>query len=255
MWRALRIAVLSTVLVVVAAGAWVDRRRTTDWDSTLWIGIFPLAADTSPVTRRYVDELRDEQFASIAAFFEREARQHGITLARPVRVQRYPAVRELPPRLERDAGVFGSMAWSLRMRAYAWQHAGESLADIRVFVLYHDPESTTAVPHSLGLQKGLLGVVYAYADPDMDGQNAIVVAHEVMHTLGATDKYDPVSGLPRYPDGYAEPAAQPRFPQAAAEIMAGRIAVAADAAGMPDSLEDVVVGATTAAEIRWRNAP
>jgi hypothetical protein len=255
MWRALRITVLTTVLVVVAAGAWVDRRRTTDWDSTLWIGIFPIAADTRPATRRYVEQLDDDQFASIAAFFEREARQHGIALARPVRVQRYPPLQELPPRLQRDAGVLGRVAWSLRLRAYAWQHAGDTLADIRVFVLYHDPASTTSVPHSLGLQKGLLGVVYAFADPEMDGQNAIVVAHEVMHTLGATDKYQPRSGLPRYPDGYAEPAAQPRHPQGAAEIMAGRIAISADAAEMPDSLDDVVVGATTAAEIRWRNAP
>jgi len=255
MWRALRITVLAAVLVVVAAGAWVDRRRTTDWDSTLWIGIFPVAADTRPATRRYVEQLDDDQFASIAAFFEREARRNGIALARPVRVQRYPPLQEMPPRLERDVGVLGRMAWSLRMRAYAWQHAGDTLADIRVFVLYHDPASTSSVPHSLGLQKGLLGVVYAFADPDMDGQNAIVVAHEVMHTLGATDKYEPRSGLPRYPDGYAEPAARPRHPQAAAEIMAGRIAVSADEAEMPDSLEDVVVGATTAAEIRWRNAP
>jgi hypothetical protein len=255
MWRALRITVLATVLVVVAVGAWVDRRRTTDWDSTLWIGVFPIAADPRPATRRYVEQLDDDQLAAIAAFFEREARQHGIALARPVRVQRYPPLQEMPPRLERDAGVLGSMAWSLRMRAYAWRHAGDTLADIRVFVLYHDPASTTAVPHSLGLQKGLLGVVYAFADTDMDGQNAIVIAHEVMHTLGATDKYEPRSGLPRYPDGYAEPAAQPRHPQEAAEIMAGRIAVSADEAEMPDSLDDVVVGATTAAEIRWRNVP
>jgi hypothetical protein len=254
-WRTLRIAVLSTVLVFVAAGAWVDRRRTTDWDSTLWIGIFPIAADDQPATRRYVDRLDDGQFETIAAFFEREARQHGITLDRPVRVQRHPPLQDLPPRLERDAGVLGRMAWSLRMRAYAWQHAGDTLADIRVFVLYHDPATTTTVPHSLGLQKGLLGVVYAFADPDMDGQNAIVVAHEVMHTLGATDKYDPGSGLPRYPDGYADPAAQPRYPQDAAEIMAGRVAVAADEAEMPDSLEDVVVGAATATEINWRGTP
>ena len=255
MWRGLRIAVLLTVLVVVAAGTWVDRRRTTDWDGTLWIGVFPIVADAQQATRRYVGTLDDAQFESIAPFFEREARRHGLALERPVRVQRYPAVQELPPRLERGAGMLANIAWSLRMRAYAWRHAHDTLADIRVFVLYHDPGITTVVPHSLGLQKGLLGVVYAFADPDMDGQNAIVIAHEVLHALGATDKYDPASGLPRYPDGYADPVAQPRHPQAAAEIMAGRVALASDAAEMPDSLADVVVGAATAREIRWRDAP
>jgi hypothetical protein len=250
-WRGLRIAVLSMVLVIVAAGAWVDRRRTTDWDGTLWIGIFPIVADGSAAARRHVGGLDDASFESIAPFFEREARRHGLALARPVRVQRYPEVRERPPELARDAGALGSIAWSLRMRAYAWRHAHDTLADIRAFVLYHDPERTPVVPHSLGLQKGLLGVVYAFADPDMDGQNSIVIAHEVMHTLGATDKYDPASGLPRFPEGYPDPIARPRHPQRAAEIMAGRRAVADDEAQMPDSLADVRVGAMTAREIRW----
>ncbi len=255
MWRTLRIAVLLTVLLFVAVGAWVDRRRTTDWDSTLWIGVFPIVADSRPATRRYVEGLTDSQFESIATFFEREAKARGVDLARPVKLQRYPAVQQLPPQLAADAGLIGRMAWSLRMRAYAWQHAGDTLADIRVFVLYHDPEVTQTVPHSLGLKKGLLGVVYAYADPEMDGRNAIVIAHEVMHTVGATDKYDPASGLPRFPEGYADPGARPRYPQEAAEIMAGRIAIAPDDAQMPDSLQDVVVGDATAVEINWRDAP
>ena len=46
-----------------------------------------------------------------------------------------------------------------------------------MFVLYHDPALTPQVPHSLGLTKGLIGVVYAFATPDMDGENAVVIAH------------------------------------------------------------------------------
>ncbi len=111
------------------------------------------------------------------------------------------------------------------------------------------------VPHSLGLQKGLLGVVYGFADEAQDEQNAIVIAHEVLHTLGATDKYDPRSGLPVFPDGYADPDAQPRHPQEVAEIMAGRIPVSTERAEMPESLADVVVGPRTATEINWIPAP
>ncbi len=255
MWRGLRIAVLSLVLVFVATGAWVDRRRTTDWDSTLWIGVFPIDADGRPATARYIQSLDDRQFEPIATFFEREARAHGIRLARPVKLQRYAPLTELPPRLEQEAGALGRLVWSLRMRAYAWRHAHQTLADIRVFVLYHDPSVTNSVPHSLGLQKGLLGVVYAFADAAMDGQNDLVIAHEVMHTLGATDKYDPASGLPIFPTGYADPGAEPRLPQDAAEIMAGRIALTATQARMPDSLEDVIVGNLTAAEINWTHQP
>ena len=150
MWRGLRIAVLLTVLFVVAVSTWVDRRRTTDWDSTLWIGIFPIAADSRAVTREYVAGLADAQFADLEPFFAREARAHGVALERPVKVVLQAPVAEAPPRLARGAGVLATMAWSLRMRYYAWRHQGDSLADIRMFVLYHDPEHTPVV-QSAGL--------------------------------------------------------------------------------------------------------
>ena len=78
-----------------------------------------------------------------------------------------------------------------------------------------------------------------------------MIAHELMHTIGASDKYDPVTTLPLFPQGYAAPDASPLFPQPAAEIMAGRIAVAADEAAMPAGLDDVIVGPATAAEVSW----
>ena len=140
---------------------------------------------------------------------------------------------------------------SLKMRYYAWREGGGTPARVRVFVLYHDPARNPVVPHSLGLQKGLVGVVYAFAADDMTGANAIVIAHEVLHTLGAADRYDLASGLPRYPDGYAQPDRQPRYPQPQAEIMAGQRALSASESEMPESLEDVVVGSATAREINW----
>lgn len=255
MWRVLRIAALLAVLVFVAAGAWVERHRTASWDGTLWIGIFPVAGDDSAVTRDYVDELDAAQFTAIEGFFEREARRHGLPLERPVKVVLQPTVSELPPRLDPGAGVLGRIAWSLRTRWYARGQAAGSLADIRVFVVFHDPERMPEVPHSLGLQKGLIGVVHGFAEPDMDGENAIVIAHEVMHALGATDKYDLANGRPRFPDGYAAPQADPRYPQPAAEIMAGRTALSATEAEMPETLDDVVVGDATAREIHWAGTP
>jgi hypothetical protein len=85
----------------------------------------------------------------------------------------------------------------------------------------------------------------------MAGSNNIVVAHEMLHTLGATDKYDPNTGAPLFPSGFAEPDRRPLYPQDEAEIMAGRRALSAQDAQMPAGLSDVVVGAATAAEIRW----
>lgn len=251
MWRLIRIAVLLTILAFVSLGAVVDRWRTTDWHKTLWVGVFPVNADGSAVTERYIRSLTPAAFGDIEAFFGREARRYGLALDRPVHVELYPAPGTAPPELDPGTSLPGRMLWSLRARYYAWRAAGDSLADIEIFVLYHDPGRTNAVPHSLGLQKGLFGIVHAYADPAADATNDIVIAHEVMHTVGASDKYDLDSTLPLFPGGYADPDASPLYPQPAAEIMAGRTAVGPDEADMPASLDEVVVGPDTAAEVSW----
>jgi len=85
----------------------------------------------------------------------------------------------------------------------------------------------------------------------MSQSNNVIIAHEVMHTVGASDKYDPKSGLPIYPAGYAEPKLQPRYPQSKAEIMGGRIPLSQKGAQIPRSLKQVVVGQQTAIEIGW----
>lgn len=251
MWRALRITILSIALVVAAGVTWGDRLRTTAWTDTLWIGVYPVDGDGRPATAEYLAGLAPGDFADIEEFFAREAEAHGVAIGHPVRVELYPPVVDRPPLLAPDAGALGRVAWSLELRWYAWRAASGTLADVRVFVIFHDPAAATRVPHSVGLQKGLVGVVYAWADASMTEQNSIVIAHEVLHTLGATDKYDPASGLPVFPDGYADPSADPRYPQPGAEIMAGRTALAPDEAEMPARLADTVVGERTAAEINW----
>jgi len=77
------------------------------------------------------------------------------------------------------------------------------------------------------------------------------MAHELLHTFGATDKYDLATGLPQYPDGFADPQLSPRYPQQLAEIMAVKTPLSATEARMPDNLADERVGAVTAREIGW----
>lgn len=254
MWKTIRILLLSCVLAGVAATAWLERARSTGWRQTLWVGIFPINGDGSEVADRYIGTLQPRDFADVQEFFTVQARTHGVALEEPLRVLLYPAPRVAPPALAADAGMITRAVWSLRLRWYAWRRMAElqrTAPHVRLFVLYHDPERNAQVPHSLGLQKGLVGLVYAYATPRMRGENGIVIAHELLHTLGATDKYDPVTDLPSYPDGYADPAQQPRWPQRRAEVMAGRRALSQTEAQMPESLRDVVVGARTAEEINW----
>ena len=139
------------------------------------------------------------------------------------------------------------------MRYWAWRvdDPPGAAPDIKLFVLYYDPAISPAVPHSVGLQKGLFGVVHVLADPGMKGSNDTVIAHELLHTLGATDKYDLRSNQPAHPDGFAEPDREPLYPQSFAELMGGRIPVSSAESTTPESLQQVIVGAKTAIEIGW----
>jgi hypothetical protein len=253
-WKFIRITALLLVLVGVAATTWLDRVSTTSWKSSLWVGVFPMNADGSEVTEQYIRTLGTEDFASLETFFADESARHGLRVERPVRIELYPSPRELPPMLPPNANALQAAWWSLELRWFARGAAdvpGRAPSHIRIFVLFHDPTKTAKVPHSHGLQKGLVGVVHAFADAGMTGSNNVVIAHEAMHTLGATDKYDVLSGAPTYPGGYAEPDRQPRFPQSYAEIMAGRRALSEREHEMPENLRDVRVGRDTAAEIGW----
>jgi hypothetical protein len=254
MWRTLRIAVLLLILLGVAWHAWLDRVATTSWREALWVGIFPLNADGSATAQRYIDGLTASDFSDIEGFFQREATRYGHHLPQPVHIELYPQLQRLPPPAPRAASMLTVAWWSLELRWYAWRTssvAGRAPPRIRMFVLYHDPESLPMVPDSHGLQKGLLGVVHAFAEADMTGSNNVVIVHEVMHTLGATDKYDLASGAPLFPLGFADPERAPLYPQRQAEIMAGRRALSATEFETPRTLRDVVVGPATALEIHW----
>jgi hypothetical protein len=254
MWRNIRIATLMLILGIAAWSNWYDRHSTTDWDKTLRVGVLPIAETDNERTRSYIANLPAESVADIEEFLNREARRHGITIPRPVSVELFAPVSEKPPERDQDANILETMWWSLKLRLYARRavrESGRPPPQIRVFVRYHDAELTRTVPHSVGMQKGLVGVVHAFAERRMTRTNNVIIAHEILHTLGASDKYDPATLAPLYPVGYAEPELEPRHPQSLTEVMAGRYAIDSYKFEIPESLDDVRVGAATALEIRW----
>ena len=86
----------------------------------------------------------------------------------------------------------------------------------------------------------------------MTTDNNVVITHEFLHTLGASDKYEPQSNQPIFPVGYAEPQLSPVYPQQFAEIMGGRIPISPNRSIAPKALDMVLVGPQTAVEIGWR---
>lgn len=253
MWRNLRILILLLILLAVALNQYFDHVYSTDWKTPLRVTVYPINGDGSAVTRQFIGKLQADRFQQIEAFFRREASFRGLTLEQPIKFQSAPELHDLPPSFDPDANVLSLMGWSLRMRYWAWRTPDVPgvAPDIKLFVVYHDPALTPTLAHSLGMQKGLYGVVNVFADRSMIGSNDVIVAHELLHTLGATDKYDPRNSQPLNPIGYAEPTKQPLLPQTHAELMGGRIPLTSNESVIPESLDQVVVGPLTASEIRW----
>jgi len=183
-----------------------------------------------------------------------EAKRYAVNIANPVQMILGDEVEEVPPKPPFDANFLKIGAWSLEMRW--WTHAqtrahGGPAPDIKLFLVYFDPKETAALEHSVGLQKGRMGIVNVFASADMAATNNFVIAHEMLHTLGASDKYGPPDMLPIFPHGYGEPDKTPLYPQRLAEVMGGRVMLSSSEAVMPASLEQALVGPESAVEIRW----
>jgi hypothetical protein len=177
-----------------------------------------------------------------------------VALLNPVDVYLGPEVHGVPPPAPVGGSVPEVMFWSLRMRFWAWRHGEHPILkpDIKIYALMFHPSTTKHLEHSIGLQKGLVGVANLFSVPQMSAENNIIIVHELLHTLGATDKYDFANNQPVYPAGYAEPDLTPLFPQEFAEIMGARIPVSETKSVAPQTLDVVIVGPETAHEIGWQ---
>ena len=199
----LRLAALLAVLAFVGLGAWLDRARSRDWDAPLRVTIYPIAASSDAAVRQYVSGLQVEDFAAIEEFMREEAGGYSLDLSDPVHLRVSHAVVARPPSLGDRPGMLGAAWWSLRMRWWSARVAWNDPLpdpDVQVFALYHAGTNSKAVPDSVGLSKGLMAVAHLYAQPGAAATNQVVLAHEFLHTLGATDKYDLRTGMPTRAD-------------------------------------------------------
>lgn len=250
-FRRFRILILLGVLAAAIGMTWLEQTLVRSWKAPLDVAVIPINGDGSEQAAETIRALQASDFSDINTFLQRETARFGVKQQQAMHITLLPELGKIPPAPPRDGSVLKTMWWSLQLRWWVYQQSGQllpQLGRIKLFVLYHAPQDGVALEHSLGLQKGLIGVVHAFADPRQAQQNNIVIAHELLHALGATDKYG-AGGRPLYPQGYAEPDWPENMPRTAAEIMAGRYVNAAGRVVMPPSLERCVIGAQTAHEI------
>lgn len=254
LFKLFRILLLLGVFLGLAFYAQQQKLKSRAWTAPLQLTIYPIAIDADPVVVQYIEELDSGVFAPIDAFLQQQSRDYDLIVQQPTVTRLGPTVTELPPQAPAaDAGYPAVVWWGLKFRYWVWRHSRDADGGVRqvaIFVLYHAPAAGRSLPHSLGLEKGLVALVHAFADIEQDPQNNIVIAHEFLHTVGASDKYD-AANYPLFPAGYAEPDKTPLYPQTKAEIMAGRIPLADGKTRMADSLQHCVIGEQTAREINW----
>lgn len=253
-FRALRILFLLILLGIAAFYSKSQGLGSRAWTDPLDIAIFPINGEGTEKIDAFLDDLDANDFASIDTFFKRESRYYDVISETPTRTLLGSRVKETPPPASNpNANPVAIVWWSLKLRWRTYRHTPDEHSNhqrIRVFVIYHELAQGKRLQHSLGLNKGLIGVVHAFADVKQNAQNNLVIAHEILHTVGASDKYGN-DGAPVYPDGYAEPDSDPLYPQTAAEIMAGRIPISADAYTMAMGLDNCMISDTTARENNW----
>ena len=250
--RYIRYLVLLSILFAVAAHEAIVKAKISSWEETLEVRLFAINGDGRQTTGKYIRSLNLSEFKSVERFINREARQYEIPID-AIKISYAGELKSRAPEVPIEPGVLRNIIWSLHFRAWALYQSyrvKDGSSDIDLFINYYDTAKTQSLRHSVGLSGGLIALINAFANKNYRGSNNVVVAHELMHTLGATDKYNQLN-QPAHPAGFAAPFQEPLFPQRQAEIMGGRIPVTKTRAVVPTNLGQVVVGAFTAAELNW----
>jgi hypothetical protein len=252
MFKAVRIFILLLILGTVVQQTFLDK-ADLDWKDNFYVAVYPVNADASVEVGAYIKTLTRDDFESMAEYFAEEGARYSLGIRRPVEVQLGDIVSKIPPAPPTNGSLFSTIVWSLKFRLFAWNNSPKVPVkpDIRLYLLYHNPATHPALSHSTALNKGRIGRVNLFGDNSYAKQNLVILAHELLHTLTATDKYDLETTLPAYPDGFADPEKSPRYPQDFAELMGGRVPMSETKAEIPNSLAQTLIGDRTAREIGW----
>ncbi len=251
-FKLMRVVALLSVLFILVVGTWMTERRIASWERPVWVTIYPIATDGSAATLDYVKNLSASDFSAANEFMSREAAPYGISVTPAFYFQVSDVSTELPPEIPSQYSPAAIASWSLKMRWWAWKKDfNDDLVkpDVQMFLLYRGAEQIREVEISVGIREGRFGVVNAYAMASMNPHNLVIFTHELMHVLGASDKYVLSTGEPIFPFGFADPKQEPLFPQQRAEIMGVRIPLSSFNSKMPASLEFCKIGQKTAEEI------
>jgi hypothetical protein len=251
-FKLMRITLLLSILFVIVVGTWMTEKQMAAWERPILVTVYPIAADDHRATLEFAKSIDADSFREVNRFFGRQSEPYGFSVTPAFRFQVAPVSTDLPPPVPEQFNTAAIAWWSLKMRWWTWTKGmGDGLIepDIQMFMMLHSLNGRVGLGISVGMRKGRYGIVKAYANESSRSTNLVVFTHEMLHVLGATDKYVLSTGDPIFPDGFADPNRLPLFPQTRAEIMGGSIPLNAYSSAMPESLEQCKIGRLTAEEI------
>jgi hypothetical protein len=255
-----RVAVLLAILLIVLLYAWQDiseRRDRASFRRPLDVAVVllqygPRDAGTAAAIvqlQQRVNALQDTLFSE-----QRRYRSEAEPLLRLSAYGPVPVLREPPaPTSESfwDAAVHTYELWRYTRAVDAAVQLPSRAFDSRIYVLVEPVQSQARkLVEGFSEQGGRVGVARVQLDASTVDLGLFVVAHELMHTLGATDKYT-ADGTTQIPAGLGDPEQSPLYPQRRAEVMARNRVVSPGHELIPDALGELSVGSTTAREIGW----
>lgn len=247
------------LLLLVCAGLWGLRQQQVrsgrrDWRDTVNVDVVLLRRGAVPESA--MGALRADLQRLEALLGDEFLRYRGQRMPPFSFVPHGPVdVSAPPPAVPDEAGATERVRHYLRLRDYFADVEGRGALrlrrhSLRLYVVLEPVRTRTRFVEGFGAVGGDFGVVRAAIDVHTVDQALVAIAHEVLHCLGATDKYDE-EGHAVPPDGLVEPLRVPPYPQRYAEIMVGERPLAPGQGVLVESLGEARIGAITAMEIGW----
>jgi hypothetical protein len=254
-----RVTVLLSVLFCVVVWAGHDiwsRRARKEWKRTLEIGVVIVQVDH--LDEEAVSRVRD-RLPALEARLAAEMNRYRPGAPRPFHFILLGPVAGVEPPIAPGESFFEVARhtydlWQYRRDLDARAHVITGAFDSRIYLAAKGPVSERRQTiEGESEENGRIGTVTVELNGEMADLALAVVTHEVLHTLGASDKYD-VDGHALVPLGFAEPDRVPRYPQRFVEVMARGRPVAPGVEKPPASLDEIAIGKVTATEIGWIEA-
>lgn len=249
----LLVIVLGLVLLWGGKDVW-QRRLRKQWRGPMRVAL--VLVERAPVPAATLSGLQDRAF-ELERRLGHEFARYGGTFAPFSIVVKGPVTTGTDPPLAGEQNLQGLVRHSFAL--WRWTRDLDTRANVewrayeaRIYLVLTPAErERPAFVEGESEDGGRIGVARADIDEDMIDFALFVSTHELMHTLGASDKYDAL-GRASFPAGYAEPQKSPLFPQRGAEVMARNLPLAPGSERPPETLDELWVGEATAREIGWQ---